>query len=312
MKPTYQQKNKHVPDTRGETVVNLRLRDYLEYIEIARNLSPLTVSHTKHVVGRFTQHFEAMDASSIEFHELESWMVEQANEPSFKGVPKSPNTINVERAAIRAFLRYCQNSGDVLKFDPATITNMKLKQHRRSVIKPEEILAVARGLPYERLRLAVLVTFFAGLRIGEVVRLRPRHLNGRMLAIEDSKSEEPRPAFLPEDLACELREYIKENEIDQDERIFPYGSQLPSMRYERYQTNGLRNQIQRYFAKAGYKITPHDLRHSFATMLHANGADIYTIKEFLGHSDVRTTQLYIHMERHDLQLKHDQFVNIRY
>jgi len=311
MSSTYQQKNKHVPDTRGEIPVNLRLRDYLEYIEIARNLSPLTVSHVKHVVGKFTKHFDGRTASSVDFYELENWMVEQSSLPSAKGVPKSPSTINLERATIRAFLRYCQNSGDPLKFDPSSITNMKIKQHRRSVICPEEILAVARDLPYERLRLAVLVTFFAGLRIGEVVKLRPRHLNGRVLAIEDSKSEEPRPAFLPQELADELRQYIKNNKIT-DGRIFPYGTQIQSAHYERYQTNGLRNQIQRHFAKAGYKITPHDLRHSFATMLHSNGADIFTIKEFLGHSDVRTTQLYIHMDRNDLQLKHDQFANISY
>lgn len=291
-------------------VVELRVREYLEYIAIARNLSPLTVASTKHVLGKFCGLFGMYEADKICFYDIENWMIEQSTLPSAKGTPKKPSTINTERALLRSFFRYCRNSGDDLRFDPANIVNMKTKRLSRSVLRPEDVIYVARQIPYDKLRLCVLVMFYTGLRVGEVIKLRPSHLSGNVLAIEDTKSEEPRPAFLPPALADELRAYIDKNNITK--RIFPYGTQIKSLNYERYHTYGLRSQITKHFAKHGYKVSPHDLRHAFASMLHRNGADIFTIKEFLGHSDVRTTQIYVHMDNHELAAKHAQFANIRY
>lgn len=293
-------------------VIAQRAREYLEYLEIAKNFSPITIKTYRHVVMAFVAEFEAKEASEISFNEAETWMIYQSERPSAKGKPKAATTINTERAIIRGFLRYCRNSGDELQFDPAHLANMKIRVKRKVALKPEEIIYVARQIPYEKLRLCVLVMFLSGLRVGEVVRLRPRHLEGRKLIIEESKSEEPRPAFLPADLADELHAYIGKHRIGKHDRIFPYGTQIQSLRYERYYTGGIQNQVTKHFARHGIKASPHALRHAFATMLHKNGADIYTIKELLGHSDVRTTQTYIHPEDEQLQAAHDQFANIKY
>lgn len=290
-------------------VIDLRLKEYLEYVELARNLSPLTINQYKFVIGKFCQRFTTKEVSQLSFYELEDWMIEQGEQPSAKGKPKAPSTINTERAIIRGFLRYCRNSGDELQFDPAHLTNMKTKTKRKQALQPEEIIRVANTIPYDKFRLCTLVMFFAGLRVGEVIRLRVRHVDGRTLLIEDSKSQEPRPAFIPKDLADELHEYIRINKYQSSDRIFPYGTQIKSLRYERYSTSGIRTLIIRHFSRElGKHVKPHDLRHAFASMLHRNGADIFTIKEFLGHSDVRTTQTYIHMENHELKQKHDKFV----
>lgn len=286
-------------------VVDMRVSEYLEYISIARNLSPLTVAHAKHVLAKFIEVLGSQDVSDITFRDLENWMLQQANEPNFHGNIKKPSTINTERAVLRAFFRYCRNSGEPMKFDSANIVNMKVRNHRKKALRPEEIVEVARQINYDKLRLTVLVTFYAGLRIGEAIKLYPSNLDGCTLRIEDSKSEEPRPAFLPPDLAEELRIYVTVNHING--RIFPYGKQIPSVHYERYSTNGVRKQMQKHFLKLGYTMSPHDLRHAYATMLRRNGADIYDIKELMGHSDVRTTQIYIHMEDAELQAKHAKY-----
>ena len=287
-----------------------RLREYLEYIAIARNLSPLTVKANKHTLGKFCELYGSVEASTLEFATMQDWMFIQGDQLNFHGRKKTPSTINTERAIVRAFLRYCRNSGDRLLFDPASMTNMKCRIKSRSVIKPEEILNVARAITNEKVRLLTLVTFFGGLRIGEAIKLRPSDIDGTVLLIQDSKSVDPRPAFIPQELIDEVWQYINKHRITTG-RIFEYGTMLDSAHYERYTTGGARSQIQKYFAKQGYKITPHELRHSFASMLHRNGADIYDIKELLGHSDVRTTQLYIHVERHELAGTHTKY-SIKY
>lgn len=292
-------------------VIDQRLREYLEYIGLAKNFSPLTLRTYSHVLGRFCSRFTTREVAAIPFYEVEDWMLYQAEEPSAKGKPKSPSTINTERAIVRGFLRYCRTSGDDMKFDPAMLANMKVRIKRKKALTPEQIIYAVRSIPYDKLRLCTLVMFYAGLRVGEVIKLRPRHVYGNQLLIEDSKSQEPRPAFIPPELAKELHSYIDANRITEG-RIFDYGTQIKSLHYERYSTGGVRKQMQKFFAKAGIEATPHDLRHAFATMLHKNGADIFTIKEFLGHSDVRTTQGYIHMDDQDMASKHAALVTIKY
>lgn len=286
-------------------VIDIRVSEYVEYISVARNLSPLTVQHTKHVLGKFLELHSGKETSGISYNDVEAWMMLQSSTTNHHGNIKQPSTINTERAVIRAFLRYCRNSGEPLSFDPATILNMRCHTVRKKALNPEEIVSVARKIPYRKLQLTVLTTFYAGLRIGETIKLYPSSLEGSVLRIEDTKSLEPRPAFIPPDLADELREYIEENNITG--RIFDYGKQIPSLHYERYSTNGVRKQMQKHFLKLGYKMSPHDLRHAFATMLRRNGADVYDIKELLGHADVRTTQMYIHMEDKELQEKHSKY-----
>lgn len=286
-------------------VIDLRVREYVEYIAIARNLSPLTVNNTKHVLEKFLLLLGQRDTSEISYNDIEAWMMMQSTTLNVHGNIKKPTTINTERAVIRAFLRYCRNSGDELKFDPATILNMKSQRLTKKVLRPEQIVSVASQMTNKKLKLVILVTFYAGLRIGETIKLYPSSLEGSVLRIEDTKSLEPRPAFIPDELADELRQYIYDAGITG--RIFAYGRQIPSLNYERYNTNGVRKEMQKNFAKLGYKMNPHDLRHAFATMLRRNGADVYDIKELLGHADVRTTQMYIHMEDQELQAKHKKY-----
>ena len=291
--------------------MGLRLRDYLEYLEVAKNFSPLTLKTYSHVLEGFVSRFEASEADQITFTEAEDWMIYQAEQPSFKGKPKAPSTINTERAIVRSFLRYCKSSGDQMQFEPSMLGNMKIRIKRKKALTPEEIMQAVRAIPYEKLRLCVMVMFAAGLRVGEVIKLRPRNIYGNQLLIEDSKSLEPRPAFITPALAKELHAYIDKHNISTG-RVFDYGTQIQSLHYERYTTGGVRKQMQKYFRAAGIEASPHALRHAFATMLHKNGADIFTIKEFLGHSDVRTTQGYIHVENDELARKHTQFVNLDY
>lgn len=263
-------------------VVDLRVGEYLQYIAVARNLSPSTVSYNKHVLGIFCDYFNRIDVSNISFALIEEWMYTQTESG------RKASTINTERAAVRAFLRYCRLSGEELPFDPGFIRNMKVQEVPIKYLEPNEIMIVANRIKIEKIRLAILIMFQAGLRIGEVIKLETSDVTGQELLIYNTKGGKVRPAFISEELATDLQEYIETQKIRG--RIFLYAY-----------TRGLRKAVQLAFQKEGYKMHPHMLRHGYATHLLKQGADIFSIKEMLGHSDIRTTQRYLHLSNTDLK-----------
>lgn len=280
-------------------LVAFRVEEYLHYTEVSKNLAPTTVAFQKHVLKKFAQYFEVVEVQNISFPFIEEWMSDQIAQN------KKPGTINTERATVRAFLRYCKLSGENLPFDPTFIRNMKEQEQVIQCLESHEIVHVANQIQNAKVRLAVKLMFESGLRIGEVVSLETSDLYGRELSIHDTKGGVVRMAFISQQLADELDRYIKHNKVTG--RIFPYGNKLRATGYSRYSTNTLRNEIQKNFKKLGYKMNPHMLRHSFASHLLKRGADIYSIKELLGHSDIRTTQRYLHLSNNELKSRYDKF-----
>ena len=274
------------------STVELRLREYMEYTSVSRNLAATTIAFQKHVLYKFAAYFRDVLVEKITFQQVESWMLEQ------QAQGKKPGTINTERATVRAFLRYCKLSGDNLPFDPAFIRNMKDQQKVTRYLRHHQIVAVTKQIPNIRVQLAVRLLYESGMRIGEDV-------SGREITLHDTKGGTVRMVFISELLAFELEQFITKNKVIG--RIFPYGNKLRATGYSRYSTNTLRKEIQKNFRRQGYDMNPHMLRHSFATHLLKKGADLYSIKELLGHSDIRTTQRYLHLSNDDLKSAYDKY-----
>lgn len=283
---------------KGRMFVGPRVDEYLNYVDISRNLSPTTLNYYRYILGKFRRHFVDTDVEKLTFSQLEEWMYMQT-EQGLK-----PSSINTERATLRQFLRYCVMCGDKLTFDPGFIKNMKVQESVTEIMNPQEILEVAKKITNTKVRLCVRIMFEAGLRIGEVIKLEPADIYGREISVYDTKGGHVRMAFISQELAAELQDYKFQHPKG---RLFPYGGKLASTGYTRYNTNGLRNEIKKNFKKLGYEMRPHVLRHSYATALFKGGADIYTVKELLGHSDVRTTQRYLHLTNNDLKSRYDKF-----
>ena len=146
-------------------IVSQRVGEYLQYTAVARNLSPATVKYQSHILGIFSEYFKGTDVKDITFSLIEEWMYNQTEGG------RKPSTINTERATVRAFLRYCKLSEDDLPFDPSFIRNMKVQEQPIKYLEPNEIMTVAKRIEKEKVRLAILIMFQAGLRIGEVIKL---------------------------------------------------------------------------------------------------------------------------------------------
>lgn len=150
-------------------------------------------------------------------------------------------------------------------------------------------------------RLACRLMLEAGLRVGEVVALRPEHVRwqtGRVV-VREGKGSLDRRVFVSDDLRDALAEWVEEEGIDEDELIFQTrtGSQL--------EPNHLRRRVKRAARDAGLqeaeRVTPHTLRHTFATHFLRRTGDLEKLRQLMGHSDISTTQIYLNYADEEIE-----------
>jgi len=132
-------------------------------------------------------------------------------------------------------------------------------------------------------KLLIKVIFGLGLRISEVANLKLSDIDSEWIKIEHAKGDKTRMIAIHVDLQKEIQEYIKNN---------PLKKYLFELNNKKMNENQLRYKLQKLFKNLGITMTPHQLRHSFATDLLNNGARINDVSELLGHSVLSTTQIY--------------------
>ncbi len=245
-----------------------RVRGFLEACEIDRNLSPLTIRQYDHYLNN-----------------LLGWLARE--EPDVKDLPDLTTEV-VRRYKLALARRVNEHTGRSLT---------------RDVRDP-------RGLRDR----ALLETFFStGLRLAELARLDRDHINLKTREFGViGKGRKPRVVFLS-DAACTWLGRYLEARSDRWKPLFirmkgrldatPGG---PGMRMS---VRSIERVVQKYvkLAGLGVKATPHTLRHSFATDLLSNGADLRAVQELLGHANLNTTQIYTHVTNPQLRAAHRKF-----
>ncbi|HEX9709171.1 MAG TPA: site-specific tyrosine recombinase/integron integrase, partial [Candidatus Thermoplasmatota archaeon] len=201
----------------------------------------------------------------------------------------SKNSLYGAVKAIQAFYRF-------LGADTAA----GLKPPRRGdplpkYLSPEETGRLLEAAQKSRRNFAILVTLgYTGLRVSELCSLRVEDLDfgGRTLTVRHGKGDKDRVVPLDEKCTLALRAYLAE------EGMPPSGVLFRSTRGQPLYPRAVQRMIKTYAKRAGIArvVTPHVLRHTFATTLLANGADIRIIQKILGHRSIATTQIYTHVD----------------
>ena len=143
------------------------------------------------------------------------------------------------------------------------------------------------------------VMLSAGLRAGEVVALKPKHidLNSGRIEVREGKGAKDRVVFVGNGLLQELREWVERRK--ESEWLFS------TFTGSKVDTSQLRRSVKRYAEKAGIdelaRVSPHTLRHTFATKLYRETGDIRKVQKSLGHSDLSTTMIYTHVVDEELE-----------
>ncbi len=298
--------------------INQAKTQFLEYVEIERGLSLLTVRNYDHYLSKFIKFAGVADADEItedKVREFRLFLNRQAGMKVRGQVAASmkKSTQNYHLIALRSFLKYLGKRG-VTSMSPDKIELAKTTQRHLDLITVKELdrlLDAPKGETLEALRdRAMLELFFStGLRVSELASLnRDLDLSKDEFSIR-GKGEKVRVVFLSESAKDAIRKYLKARK-DMDDAMFIQTSSKKSRNDSlRITPRSIERIVRKYATLAGIskKVTPHVIRHSFATDLLQNGADIRSVQMMLGHANIATTQIYTHVTDTQLKQVHKEF-----
>ncbi|NCO11581.1 hypothetical protein CO038_01295 [Candidatus Pacearchaeota archaeon CG_4_9_14_0_2_um_filter_39_13] len=202
---------------------------------------------------------------------------------------KSKNTIMLAAASIKFFFK------EILKKEVGNIRVPKKDRHLPEVLTKDEVKSLIDNAETRKSRLMVSLLYSSGLRVSEIVHLKPEDINfeeniGR---VKKGKGSKDRVFTISESLSRDLQFYLKKRKDGQ--YLFSKEKPLTTRNVQKIVKN-LRNKV-----GLNKKVTPHTLRHSFATHLLEAGVDIRKIQMLLGHSSLNTTQIYTHVSTDELK-----------
>lgn len=294
------------------------ITDFLEHLEVEKNASQLTIRNYDHYLKRFLEFAGDIDPKDIKQELVRKYRVFLARwQDPQSGLPLKKVTQNYFVIALRAFLRYlAKNDIETLAAekielgdqDPRPIKVLDNDQLSRLLSSPD--ISTNDGLRDK----AILETLFStGLRVSEMQRLNRDKINlsRREFGIVGKGGKE-RVVFISDDAADWIDRYLKTRADRYNPLFIRYsGKEDPSKNGEkmRLSVRSIERVLDKYVRKAQIpiKASPHTLRHSFATDLLINGADIRSVQEMLGHANIATTQIYTHITNKHLKDVHKAF-----
>jgi len=301
-----------VAPTLGELVT-----DFLEYMEIEQNRSQKTIANYDHYLRRLVEFAEDPPISKLSAETVRQWRLWLNRLTDQSGDAISKTTQNYHLIALRSFLKYLARR-DIEALPSDKIELASVKRPQVTFLDTEEVERLidaidtgnAVGL---RDRAILELLFSGGLRVSELVSLNRDHINleRREFSIR-GKGQKDRLIFISDQAAEWLERYLASRK-DNFKPLFVHysGSQdgLDDGAYTRLTVRSVQRLVGRYARLAGItkRVTPHTLRHSFATDLLANGADLRSVQSLLGHANVSTTQIYTHLTDPQLKSVHERF-----
>ncbi|MBI2669902.1 MAG: tyrosine-type recombinase/integrase [Candidatus Yanofskybacteria bacterium] len=298
------------------TIKDLKTQ-FLEYLEIEKNRSAKTVENYNHYLVRFINFAKIDKPGDISEELIRKYRLYLNRLNDANSRPLKKVTQNYHVIALRAFLKY------LAKRDIKTVSAEKLelgKQEERQVtfLEPHELerfLRAPNGTALSDLRdRAILETLFStGLRVSELCSLNRNDIDIKRGEFSvRGKGSKIRVVFLSDGAKVSLATYL-DKRPDADESLFirvPQNEKLEKYEKLRLTPRSIQRIIKKYAVTAGIvgkSVSPHSLRHSFATDLLRNGADIRSVQAMLGHSSVTTTQIYTHVTDKQLREVHEKF-----
>jgi len=297
--------------------INEHIKNFLEYTEVTGNKSSKTLENYRHYLERFKEFLaENIEPKNIDLKKVQNYRLYLNRIKDANGRSLGIKTQNYHVIALRAFLKYLAKN-DISTLAPEKIELSKIPERTVEVLSREELERLFKAVDHTKKSgqrdIAILETLYStGLRVSELKSLNRDQVDlKRREFMVRGKGKKPRIVFLSKKAAGIIEDYIKsrkdnfkplfinsikDNDILADER-------------RRLSAVSIENLVRKYAIKAGIikKVTPHTLRHSYATELLINGADIRSVQEMLGHSSITTTQIYTHLTNKKLREVHDKF-----
>ena len=293
-------------------------REFLEYLEIEKGRSLKTIENYDRYLSRFIEFTQIKKPQNITdkvVRKVRLWLNRQENGVITEGVNETlkKKTQNYYLIALRAFLKFLRRR-EIDSLSPERIELAKVGDRDIDLISSddlERLLAAPDATDVKSLRdKAILELLFStGLRVSELCSLNNDIDLKRDEFSVRGKGEKIRVVFLSSTAKEAIRNYLDKRK-DMDEAMFvQFGKNASNAKSLRLSSRSIERIVKHCAIKAGIskKVTPHVVRHSFATDLLQNGADLRSVQALLGHANIATTQVYTHVTDKHLSDIHKAF-----
>ena len=297
------------------------INQFLEYLEIEKNCSKLTIRDYRHYLDVFNEWFDTnLPGKSMEDLDLSiirKYRVYLANKADEKGQTLQRVTQNYYIIALRSFLRFLIKN-DFKTLEPSKIDLPKTESRSLKFLEKDQIDRLVTSIDTSkeegiRDRAILELLFSTGLRVSELVKLNHSEINleRREFGVI-GKGQRLRLVFISDRAYDWIKRYLDVRKDVFKPLFIRYSgavSEENGGEKMRLTARSIERVVKKYVRKARIPVdaTVHTLRHSFATDLLTNGADIRSVQEMLGHKNIATTQIYTHITNPQLRNIHKSF-----
>ncbi|MES2876563.1 MAG: site-specific tyrosine recombinase/integron integrase [Patescibacteria group bacterium] len=291
--------------------------DYTESLEVEGGRSAKTAENYELYLERFVFFIGDIKVAEISQEMIRKYRLWLNRFENDNGDKLSTITQSYHLIALRGFLRYL-GERNIESLTPDKIKLPKVSRRQVSFLHFDEVTRLLDTIPMDdesgmRDRAILELLFSSGLRVSELVNLNRDHVNTtRREFMVRGKGQKDRPVFVSKSAAERVNEYLAAR-IDNLPPLFLSYSRnnvaSQSGDFRRLTARSIQRMINKYARLAGITkhVSPHTMRHSFATDLLMNGADLRSVQSMLGHANIATTQVYTHVTDEHLRDVHERF-----
>lgn len=293
------------------------VNDFLEHLEVEQNRSQKTILNYDHYLQRLVEFSDDCDISKLDSEMVRQWRLHLNRTKDVIGNELTKTTQNYHLIALRSLLRYLAKR-DIKAMDSAKIELAKVVRPKVTYLETEEVERLLNAIDTAnpiglRDRAIIELLFSGGLRVSELVGLNIDHINlTRREFMVRGKGQKDRPIFISHQAAEWAGRYLDTRHDSFNPLFIHYSGTQDDTEdglYTRLTVRSVQRLVKRYAKAAGITkdVSPHTLRHSFATDLLQNGADLRSVQGLLGHANIATTQIYTHITDPGLKAVHEKF-----
>jgi site-specific recombinase XerD len=291
--------------------------DYIEHLEVEGGRSSKTAENYKLYLERFVEFTNDTTVDKITTEMIRKYRLWLNRYKNYNEDELATITQGYHLIALRGFLTYLSKR-DIASLSPEKIELPKIARKQVTFLHYDEVARLLETISTDsedglRDRAIIELLFSSGLRVSELVNLNRDHVNTkRREFMVRGKGQKDRPVFIGEAAAMRVEDYLAARLDNLPPLFLSYSRNNTATTtgdYRRLTARSIQRIINKYAKLAGITkhVSPHTMRHSFATDLLMNGADLRSVQVMLGHSNISTTQVYTHVTDEHLREVYEKF-----